>query len=355
MLGTARGSHVRLLQGYCPLCFKGRMGISTSICLARGDPCIDEELQELFGNNGLPMLDLETPGERCEHERMCKAVCVVCARSMADGDGDDFAQLVQTLDRFEEVDSELEGELGTGPLQFLAARMHEDARQTRLKTLHSKFGLTWLDRLGKAVHIECAKETPCGCVVNKGAVRCITHDRRLKPVSVVEVMESAKKEDKVVKSSLVPCDDKEGWVKRAVVMKRATWLDPPTKLASVAPPTSTTAGSQTEGYKKKPRLPVVGKSATPTALKLQEAAKSTAYKINEWTSSRGGVVTVPRPAGVWKGGKYDMDKHHRDYDMWAHGRFLKNGEWFYRRPDGVVVPANEGVAYFDENGQLVPC
>ncbi len=53
--------------------------------------------------------------------------------------------------------------------------------------------------------------------------------------------------------------------------------------------------------------------------------------------------------------KYDMKKHQREFDMWTHGRFVKDGAWWYRRPDGVVVAANEGVAYFDEDGQLVPC
>lgn len=359
MLGTARGSHVRLLQGYCPLCLKGRIGVSTSVCFARGDPCIDEELQGLCGANGLSMLDLETPGERCEHTRMCKVVCVVCAGSIADGDDEErFSRLVEALDRFEEEESELDGELGTGPLQFLAARMQEDARRNRQKTLR-QFGLTWLDRLGKPVHIGCAKETPCGCMVDKRAVRCFAHDRRLKPATPekkgggMSVATSAPSSVKAVEAEtnmvrvFKPLAAGEG--RRPVTVKRATWLDPPTQLAVVAE-VGFCSRPVEQRNKKKARPPMVKPN-----VRLEEAAKSAAFKINEWTARKegGSQKEAGKKEDVKK--KYDMKKHQREFDMWTHGRFVKDGAWWYRRPDGVVVAANEGVAYFDEDGQLVPC
>ena len=359
MLGTARGSHVRLLQGYCPLCFKGRIGFSTSVCFPRGDPCIDDELQGLFGGNGLAMLDLETPGERCEHTKMCRVVCVVCAGSMADGDDvERFSRLVDALDRFEEEESELDGELGTGPLQFLAARMQEDARANRQKTLR-KFGLTWLDRLGKPVHLGCAKETPCGCVVDKGAVRCFAHDVRLKskvvvvtaPAKVATTMMGGESNKKMeLESRIFKAPEGGGAWRRAITVKRATWLDPPTKLAAemtITEPHPTTVQQRI-------------KKARPAAkvkpnVRLEEAAKCTAYKINEWTSGKEGATQAAGKSDPTVKKRYDMGKHHQDFDMWTHGRFLRDGLWWYRRPDGVVVAANEGVAYFDEEGQLVPC
>ena len=76
---------------------------------------------------------------------------------------------------------------------------------------------------------------------------------------------------------------------------------------------------------------------------------------NEWTSGKEGATQAAGKSDPTVKKRYDMGKHHQDFDMWTHGRFLRDGLWWYRRPDGVVVAANEGVAYFDEEGQLVPC
>jgi hypothetical protein len=208
--------------------------------------------------------------------------------------------------------------------------MQEDARANRQKTLR-KFGLTWLDRLGKPVHLGCAKETPCGCEVDKGAVRCFAHDVRLKskvvvtaPAKVATTMmggESNKKAE--LESRIFKAPEGGGAWRRAITVKRATWLDPPTKLAA--------------------EMTITEPHPTTVQQRIKKARPAAKVKPN---------VRLEDPT-VKK--RYDMGKHHQDFDMWTHGRFLRDGLWWYRRPDGVVVAANEGVAYFDEEGQLVPC
>ena len=52
--------------------------------------------------------------------------------------------------------------------------------------------------------------------------------------------------------------------------------------------------------------------------------------------------------------KYDLRKHNKDFDPWKHGYVWKNGFMFYRRPDGVDVPAFAGVNEITDKGELKP-
>ena len=81
------------------------------------------------------------------------------------------------------------------------------------------------------------------------------------------------------------------------------------------------------------------------------------HKITKgsWTASRERQGTDLGGENVEQGGReYDMAAHERMFIPGEHGRFLRNGMWFFRRPDGVVVDAFEGPAQFTKTGQLVP-
>ena len=51
---------------------------------------------------------------------------------------------------------------------------------------------------------------------------------------------------------------------------------------------------------------------------------------------------------------YDMRAHDRDFDVWQHGYIWKRGRMWYRRPDGVDVPAPSAVNRMNEFGELEP-
>ena len=355
MPGLARPLHVRLLQGFCPLCYKGRIGHSGTIWVLPDDERVDEDQLALSKAAGarLPALDLTCPGEPCEHTQMCGVLCLVCGKSMADGeDKERFEHLVDLLERFEseilEHREQVEGEAG---LQRLAATMGAEMRKSRKKALR-KLGLAWIDRWEKPVHAHCSKETQCECVVPVSASMCATHKRRLVPARPTRAPATAAP---ATTMQAKPAEKRESVPAKPLIAKlgKAAWLQRPTEMANTA---SSFRGEQPSvaGTASKKRKPVPAKENP----RLLAAAKGTAFKMDAWMghdAAGGAGLGVQSSKFTLPGGNYDFRRHDKEFDSFlGHGPFRRKGEYMFMRPDGVAVPAREGVCRFTEKGELIP-
>lgn len=365
MRGLARPDHVRLLQGYCPLCFKGAPGKSGCAWVHKTDTRIDEELSRM--PNGLPPLDLTTPGEPCEHSQMCRMLCLVCGKSMADGDEPSFPKLIDLVDELKDRIHEHREQVMAEPgLQILADAMAKDLKRERDKALR-KYGLAWIDRWEKPAHKGCTQETPCQCGVPACSDTCLVHKRRLpvtharnrrataagnstKNTPVPTIMESKPVHPPNV--TIIPALPG----KRAnVILTKATWMQKPSEIASTsssykASPEAESSYQQGQSKKRKP-------PAAKPNLRLQAAAAK-CQKINSFINDEGKAQVAGQgqnaagPEGEEV--EYDLEWHNANFDPWKHGDFWRGGQMWFRRPDGKVIPSFEGVRKFTKSGYLIP-
>lgn len=350
MRGLARPGSIRLLQGYCPLCYKGTPGKSGVCWVKPDDERIDAEQVALSkGGNGLPQLDLTSPGEPCQHSTMCRLNCLVCGKSMMDGDESGFEPLLELLDDLESKAQEHMEQVAAGDqLPILAAAMEKKMKQSRKKAL-GRYRLAWIDRWGKPVHARCSKETPCQCVVPVGASICQTHQRRLPtPRPVTKAVESVQVSMPIpAPKTVAPAAPSKPPVFSGASLSKATWLQKPSNIANTASQFRAVA----EPVHKKP------KPLPPKPNPRMEAAAKTCQKLTKGSWVPQEAKTDPRPSPVLDehGEKeYDIAAHERMFVMGEHGRFMRNGAWYFRRPDGVVIDAFEGPAQFTKTGRLIP-
>ena len=381
MRGLGRARHVRLMHGYCPLCYKGEIGVSGATLVPDGDERVDAEQAELSKRgNGLPVLDLVSPGEPCRHATMCKVRCLVCGKSMADGDEPAFEQLLELLEELEEKAEEFEAEVSGCGLHFLAESMEKAMRRNRRKELR-RFGLDWIDRWSKPAHLRCTKEAGCGCVLQVHAEVCLTHKRRVGVVPAARRARAAQMPGPatipavlVVATPPAPPTPPVGMARSGAGTPvahegptgTASWLPAATKMAKITsyvPPPARPTPAPTSMAKKKraPPTPAAPPLAHTNAGKLLGAASS-CHKLDGWASgkSRMGMAATSTASNTGKtsatpAAKYDFQTHDKTYDPFVHGPFRKDGQYWYLRPDGKAVRANEGVSQFTETGELVPC
>lgn len=326
---------------------------------------MDEEQVGLISseNNGLPKLDLTRPGDPCPNTQMCRMLCLVCGKSMADGDDQRFAQLVDLLDRLEEETLELREEVMTEPgLHLLAESMRKDMQRRHARAL-GKYGLAWIERWCKPVHKHCSKETPCQCVVPARATMCTVHKRRLpltRPPSTVRQKPNMQSGGDRHRQAADMKSNKDSQAKQNNVqqpvlvnkLSKATWLQKPTEMASTS--SSFRASPAAAG-------PVVSKKRKPLAPKPNprlESAAASCQKIEAFTQAQSCKAKQEKAAGSKAIGgdeeEYDLEWHAANFDQWKHGDFWKNGTMWFLRPDGKIVPSFEGVRQFTKSGYLVP-
>lgn len=360
MRGLSRPDHVRLMQGYCPLCFKGCPGLSGTAWFRKKDERIDEELLEM--PNGLPLLDLSAPGEPCKHHQMCKMTCLVCGKSMMDGDDPEFHALVDLVEDLRSKIEEHREQVMTEPmLAMLSEAMRKDLKKERDRALR-KYSLTWLDRWDRPVHKKCAKETPCQCVVPVCSDICRTHNRRIptRQKRVLNISSRACDTPKITnimetklpqtpQVTIIPAQKP----RTSVTLTKATWMKKPSEMAGTSS-VYTASPSQTSQPPCKKRKPPPIKpnlrlqAAAATCQKMENFARDKPGKDSGKTKAVGG----PNPEDDEP--EYDLDWHNANFDSWQHGDFWRGGQMWFRRPDGKVIPSFEGVRKFTKTGYLVP-
>jgi hypothetical protein len=352
------------MQGYCPLCYKGRIGVSGTSFVRENDGCLDKAQAMLSRRgNGLPVLNMESPGERCENATMCKLLCLVCGKSMLDGDEPDFETLVEVLEELETRQMEFAGEVANCGLEFLARSMEKDMRKKSHRALR-EYGLAWVESWQKPVHAACSQTAPCECVVPIFVDACAKHGRRI-PQRPTRARDVRKPKQKVSVEkepvTLAPSGAGSSHI-QAKITRRATWLPPATDMAiteSQVPAPKEARDHGAPSVKRKALAPAA-KAKQPYAHTMRGKmikAASTCRKLDGWAG--GGLESMSQDAAASSearaGGKYDLGRHNSTYDPFVHGPFRKNGQYWFLRPDGKAVRAQEGVCEFTEQGELIPC
>ena len=383
------------MHGYCPLCYKGKIGISGTIFVEESDDCLDKDQVMLSRRgNGLPVLNLESPGERCESSVMCKILCLVCGGSMLDGDEPDFESLIEVLDQLESMQLEFEGEVANCGLDFLAKSMEKDMRKKSHRALR-EYGLVWIEQWKKPVHHGCFQTAPCECLVPKFAEQCAKHGRRIlkrTPVSRPEKEKTRGRQEsggRAPESTRTPIEPANSFITgthmapsgagsgiEARSTSRATWLAPPSKMAiteSHVPTDPSTSHSQVLSRRKAAGPPLKTAASLSSNTKKPHAhtmhgkmlkAASTCRKLDGWVGSKqnthdstshASASSSSSAGAASNAGTYDLHRHNSTYDPFVHGPFRKDGQYWFLRPDGKAVRAQEGVCEFTKEGDLVPC
>lgn len=323
---------VNLLQGFCPFCFKGKIGKSSGRRVPPTSRLIDE-VQALHARrgNGLCVLDLKSPGDFCANPSLCKLVCLVCGKATVDGEEPAFEVFRNAC--CEDVDD-----------------LDRPSRY-EVQEAMDEHDLVWTDQWDTPVHARCAKKAPCKCVVPLGATECFTHKRRLVPKRLPAAPPApVPSMPQIVK----PSSDRARPAGK-VVLGTATWLKPPTLTSKTYESGASSGAAQAKKPAARPAQP-----ARKPNLKMEAAAKTCSYKINAWAVSRmerGGPGTDGAKPGDAGGtsAKFNFSKHQDEYDPYNpnHGYRLRNGAWTYAFPDGRVVPAGS-VNEITPDGELIP-
>lgn len=366
------------MQGYCPLCYKGRIGVSGTSFVRENDGCLDREQVMLSRRgNGLPLLNMKLPGERCESATMCKLLCLVCGKSMLDGDESDFETLVEVLDELESRQLEFAAEVENCGLDFLAKSMEKDMRKKSHRALRD-YGLAWIEFWQKPVHMACSQTAPCECVLPIMVDACAKHGRRIpqRPTRA-RARERPKQTAPVgVKEPVMLAPSSAGSSNiQAKITRRATWLPPATDMAvtesQVPAPAKQAQDHGVSSVKRKAFGLQKNSSAAAVTTKQPYAhtmrgkmikAASTCRKLDGWvggadsTSQQSAASVEVGGGGLTSSeGTYDLRRHNSMFDPFVHGPFRKDGQYWFLRPDGKAVRAQEGVCEFTEHGELVPC
>lgn len=304
---------------------------------------------------GLPNLDLAAPGDPCQHSQMCRMTCLVCGKSMADGDEPEFEQLVELLDDFSSRIQEHKEQVTTmRGMDMLADTLARELKKGRNKALR-RYNLAWIDRWERPVHKHCAKETPCQCMVPVCADMCAVHKKRLPPTRAKRAQPQSQSR---MQAPAHPCTSKPAQQTVAIVpatdkvsvtFTKASWLQKPTEIASTSSSYRAAPAPAATWSQNKKRKPVPPKPN----LRLQAAA-ATCQKMESFTRRAGRPDYSKQQATEEEDGEYDLEWHEANFDPWKHGDFWKGGQMWFRRPDGKVIPSFEGVRKFTRSGYLVP-
>ena len=319
------GGGLCLLQHYCPFCFKGKIGQSNGLCVSKGSKLVDE-VQALHSarGNGLPPLDLKSPGEFCENPALCRLVCLVCGQTTVDGTDDEYGLLQE----------------------FFCEESHAITMKYEINDAMTKFGLVWTDLWDTPVHACCSKKTVCKCVVPIGTKVCPVHKRSLEPAKPAMQPTSGKRA--APPPSIVATQSSTRNV-REVETGRAAWLPPPSQTTR-ALGTDVWSEDAARTERKRPVPP----KTTPKTQKMEAAARNCKFKINTWTKANisweGRAAALDETRTGWS-----LARHNAGFDPEFHGPRVVNGVRGYRRaPDGKFLPTQADVNVLNEDGTITP-
>lgn len=337
-----------LLQHFCPLCFKGKIGVSSGIRVPVGSPLIDEvQAMHAAKGNGLCPLDFRNPGEFCSNSLLCKMNCLVCGEAMMDGTEPDFELF---LDFMNDPTTEITTMFSI-----------DDVMKTRR--------LAWTEQWNTPIHRACSKKTVCKCVVAIGTTVCPTHFTRLD--SGPPRPKSAPAPARVPTTDPDPPrndgeDDEPPALATARIytykLTKADWL--PTPSAMPIPPPEcpperkkihiTAPIVRPDGQAKPAKT--IAKPKTSKTVVLAKAAEKCAFKLDKWAGHNGHPSNkgLPGPRVNSEGSGFSLEEHARRFDPELHGPRVRNGVKGYVRYDGVFIPTTHDVNCMHADGSLTP-
>ena len=339
------GGGLSLLQHYCPFCFKGKIGVSSGLCVSRGSKLIDE-VQALHSRkgNGLCPLDLKSPGEFCDNQELCKLACLVCGEATVHGSDPEFELF----------------------LQLFCEETHSITLRYEINDAMAKYGLAWTETWDTPVHARCCKKTVCKCVVPVGTTVCPVHKRQLDreppamkkdrpPPITIPVFKPAAPPAPAAASHAMPRAPAAG-------VERASWLPLPTATTRAqpvlnVPPPVVDSTRRGDTGKKRP-VPAPKPNANTKRALLEASAGTCKFKINDWSNAAVTWEGREAPPSGSTGASHDgwsLALHNRTFDPMLHGYREVNGVYGYRRaPDGKFIPTRATANTLHPDGTMTP-
>jgi hypothetical protein len=347
--GLGKGG-VCLLQHYCPMCFKGRIGVACGLYVAKDSTLIDQvQVLHSAKGNGLPPIDFMSPGEYCANTELCKMICLVCGKTMVDGEDEEFETFLTFFDDEESHPVTLKYEVN-------------EAMDDRKLVWVNQPGSPWKN----PIHKHCSKMMGCKCVVPKGTAECTVHN--LKRVLGQRLTLEAPKPSPPIKTMATPC--KAPSIKgdqttpnvptagKGSVLTKASWLPPQSAIATVVTPLHLDYPAASKSTKK-----ITPSQAKPTLRteRLKEAASACAFKITQWTDTHPTNIKLDadqeRDATVDHGkqrSKFSLADHNENFDVLTDGAWLIQGESWYKPHNAPMVRTPVGVNTLNEDGTMTP-
>lgn len=323
-----REATVSLLQGFCPLCFKGRIGHSRGIKVQHNSHKIDRiQAMHSKAGNGLPLLDLDSDADLedyCANPLLCSVKCLVCSKAIIHGD-DPAYEMIRNTCQGEDPD--------------ICSWFEIDQALT-------DNGAAWTEQWNTPVHKKCARKGRCKCWIPLGATECKKH----KPRPLIPLPPRPSTAQPAVKPP--PPPQRVTLDIRVMSKGTASWL------AGMCGPASCTASNTHDerplatpaparNQHKKPKPP----AAKPNKNLLLAGSKC--QKLDAW-------ATAPqhsRPAqagGPVTRGAFSLTMHSRSFDDRLHG-YTRNGKgMFYVFPDGRREQVYSCVNIIKDDGTLMP-
>jgi len=322
----AKAQTVTLLQRFCPLCFKGRIGHSGGERVPATSKRIDR-IQALHSRqgNGLPLLDLQhetQPEDFCENQCMCKVVCLVCGKAVMHAEDEEFQLFLDCCN----------GDDRGGMAKF------------ELDDALEKHAAVWTDSWNTPIHEECAWRGRCGCWMPEGAKECKKHRQRPriprataqknKPTSV----KARQSEPQIQKSAPFKLTGMKPGV--------ASWLQGTSRSALLTTHVEERPRSKFNSNlgKKKPEPPKPNK-------KLELAASKT-KKMEAFLAKNMDQPKQPEGDARIKIVCFSLDRHSAMFDDRVHGYYRTSKGSFYCFPDGRRVQVFSDVNEMLEDGSL---
>lgn len=332
---------VCLLQGFCPLCFSDRPGVTVRERVEQDHPRVDRlQLLHCRRRNGLMPLDMERPGELCGEGQPCRVACLVCGQDVFAGGTDEYGLFRA---HFEEGGAQ-EGE-------GRSAAMESVIRRNEMRTIMREGEAVATDVWHTPVHKRCAYAAPkCGCWLPLEAKECPTH-RRMTPFT---------------RCARPPARAAEPLHAPRVEAPREPAPNPPPPSPPLrcdpAPnprtPEPVQAAARTRGPGRGAvfvtELPVSTEQEAPPPPKpppqkrrKAPAPPAPAPRLDGWMKREATRPEAPQRA-------FSMREHERGFDPLVHGYVLKQNEMYYRYPDGRFLRVFAGVNTLTDDGQLLP-
>jgi hypothetical protein len=305
---------------------------------------------------------------------------------MLDGDEPDFETLLEAMDELEGMQMEFDEQVSNCGLEHFVKSMEKDLAKKSARALRD-YDFSWVQSWCRPIHTRCSQTAPCGCVVHFKAASCVRHGCRIpqslgvngkkakaltrKPTAAEKSAGSSKKRDTTPEPMVIPNINRvplsvdNASMRAETSSRRATWLTPASEMATTESqmpppvksfPVDTTLKRKAVQQAKQPQAAIKKPHAHTAQGKMIKAAE-TCKRLDAWVHKKGdmgGKSQLTINVGI-ETGKYDLQHHNSTYDPFLHGPFRKNGEYWFLRPDGKAVRAQEGVCEFNERGELEPC